>query len=355
MYLADVNSRAPRNTSSTASTTPASTSTDNLQVVIKVTLAMHTVAEVKNVPTITHQLADTLQKMGHTQQEQEDFSQFIVDEIVFRSAKCPTLMYEIMEYVEGSDLFSFCAETEMVVAGDAENSHSTQTPHTLTVHQLMTVFCNFIRAMKLYEKSGLLFSDLKLENVMVDPKTLVVTLVDYFDNSASGCDHYHCEKGDTNDVHTFEDEYNNTACQAGDVWRIALTILDAISMLVEKPKDPNKLPANVIRHKISANTYPEAQVFQITQRVIDKLMAKCKVQSGTNEHSYITELKELVLKMLNKDISSRPTMAEVATLPPFGVCNTQKHSLHHIRDTRKQGKQLIQRLRVAAAKLGALK
>lgn len=287
--------------------------------VVKVSLYKHTKNILKQTPKIQKRLLSNLQRRSSRKsnpdlRQQKNEQQFFTEDHVIHSKKHPELIYHIMEYLPGKDLQEYFEEQ----ANIAEDGKDKKDPLTYT--DLMKIFCSLLHAMKFFHEAGIVFNDLKLENVFVDRKYKRVTIIDYIDSSID-CSKLKCnDREDAHIVKTFVDRHTDIPSIAEDIWRIALTILDGIHLLTTG--EMADMPANDIQELITLHTYPMDDIATIVNNEMNALRSKFNLDEAA-----IDELRETLLDMLEENPAKRPDINELLHQPPFDVCLKDKNYL----------------------------
>jgi len=310
----------------------------NSSIVVKMSLYRRTqsiiprISEMKKLfqsqlAVLSRQKRNTL--LGTEKNEQ----QFFTEDYSFQSLKDPAMQYHIMEYVDGDDMFKFFRKNK----------------RTLTFDDLMKIFCSFLQAVQFFHGAGVLFNDMKLENVMVNTAKRRVSLIDYLDSSI-GCKHLKCsEPRDRTAIHTFEDIYNDTRSLAEDVWRIGITMLDALSILLNiTHKD---YPANIIKDAITETEYPTDIIEELVHKIVGALRDRYRLDSPTS-----LAFERMLISMLHKNPEKRPPVAKILRTPPFDVCTTNKlFTMKKMQRSRRHDKKMVRRFRKLILSMKAAK
>ena len=299
-------------------------------VVIKVSLYEYTKKVLKQTPKIrklllTNLLQRNSRKSSAILRHQKNEQQFFTEDHVLHSEKHPELIYHIMEYLPGNDLQVFFETDGKKLKID---------PSRLTFDDLLKIFCSLLHAMKFFHDSGIVFNDLKLENVLVDPKYKRVTIIDYIDSS-SGCSKLSCTCPDSmNIVQTFRDRHNEAVCIAEDILRIAMTMLDSIHLLTTG--EMVNMPANSIQELITPYSYPMDKITVIVNNEINALKERFNLKEEK-----IKELRETLLDMLEENPNTRPDINELLERPPFNVCvENRSYLMPKMLDSRRLAKHI---------------
>ena len=302
--------------------------------VIKVSLHEHTKNILKYTPKIQQLLLSNLQRRTERKSNaqlrfEKNEQQFFTEDHVLRSEQHPELVYHIMEFLPGKDLQVFLEDNAKKDANDNTR---------LTYTDLMKIFCSLLHAMKFFHEAGMIFDDLKLENVLVDPKYKRVVIIDYIDSS-TGCSKLKCQSDeDSHIVNTFVERHADTPSIAEDIWRIALTILDAIHLLTTGSM--SNMPANDIQDMITRDAYPLNEIRNIVNNEIHAMQAMFHLTD-----SLCKEFSETLLDMLDENPSHRPSVDELFEYSPFNTCIQQRQYLMpKMLKSRRLAKQIARRL-----------
>ena len=257
--------------------------------------------------------------------QEKNEQQFYTEDHAFRSKSHPELMYHIMEYLPGEDMQKYFAKYN-------------EGKIKLSFKELMRIFCSLIHCLRFFHESGIVFNDLKLENIIVNPEYKRASLIDYIESS-TGCTRLKCT--DNSGVFkTIINPENNTPSLMDDVWRLALTILDAIHMCNKKLNHFDELPANQIMNHIKKHSYSMKKIEDIIVEELTTLQSKMKIKS-----SDIQCLKKALLNMLDRDPNKRQTLDELVNVVPFSVCVQNKvFRMPRMLAQRRLGKETCKRL-----------
>ena len=192
--------------------------------------------------------------------------------------------------------------------------------------------------MKFFHEAGMIFDDLKLENVLVDPKYKRVVIIDYIDSS-TGCSKLKCQSDeDSHIVNTFVERHADTPSIAEDIWRIALTILDTIHLLTTGSM--SNMPANDIQDMITRDAYPLNEIRNIVNNEIHAMQAMFHLKD-----SLCKEFSKTLLDMLDENPSHRPTVDELFKYSPFNTCIQQhQYLMPKMLKSRRLAKQIARHL-----------
>jgi serine/threonine protein kinase len=300
---------------------------EGMDVVVKISTFQNTKSILKQAPKIRKKLLQYLhQKNKHkpnvANRRLENEKQFFTEDHVFHSNTLPDIIYHIMDYLTGSDLQVYL-----------ENSNT-----KLSFVDFMKIFCSLLQAMQFFHESGLIFNDLKLENVLVDPKYKRVVLIDYID-SCTGCTQLYC-KDTKHIVKTFTDRHTNIPSIAEDIWRIALTILDAIHLYTTR--DMEEMPANNINSYVRPDKdYPTLKIESIIKKEINRFQKTFPTDINNGlKHSFY----KMLGRMLHAIPAQRPLIKDILEKEPFNVCNQKDYTMHRILNIREKSKNAVRRL-----------
>ena len=125
-----------------------------------------------------------------------------------------------------------------------------------------------------------------------------------------------------------------------DVWRVALTILDAIHMFNMPLEHFSELPANQIMDAITPSSYPMDSVKEVVATELAILQKKMKISPSDLQY-----FQNVLIKMLDREPSNRLTLDELVTRAPFSVCLKRKDFLMpRMSMSRRNGKNACRRL-----------
>lgn len=263
------------------------------------------------------------QKRNKTLKKEKNEQQFFTEDYAFRSLEDDTVMFHIMEYLHGDDMFHFFKKNRKKITYD----------------ELMKIFCSFLHAVQFFHGAGILFNDMKLENVIVNNEKRRVSLIDYLDSSI-GCKHLECSKPrDGSAIHTFEDIYNDKRSLAEDVWRIGITMLDALSILLNLTHQD--YPANIIKDSITETEYPTEIIEDLVHSIVDSLKNRYSLEDNVS-----VGMKRMLVSMLHRDPQKRPSVSKILHTTPFDVCLKNKmFTLKKMLKSRRNDKKMVRRLR----------
>ena len=304
--------------------------------VIKVSLYEHTKNILKQSPKMQRLLLTNLQRRNSRKSDsllraQKNEQQFFTEDHVIRSKHHPDIVYHVMEFLPGTDLQVYLEEKAKKEAADPNEVK-------LTYTDLMKIFCSLLHAMKFFHEAGIIFNDLKLENVIIDPKYKRVTIIDYIDSS-TGCSKLKCnEDKNAHIVNTLVDHHNNKPCIADDIWRVALTILDCIHLYITGTMD--NIPGSDIDRIITPYAYPMDDIMVIVNNEMNALRERFQLDEPAVE-----ALRETLLDMLDPTPSKRPDINELLQQPPFDVClKDRKYLMPKMLQSRRLAKEVAKQL-----------
>lgn len=228
-----------------------------------------------------------------------------------------------MELLSGIDLFEYL------------HAHGAE----LTLKDLMTIFCRLLHAIHFFHSAGLLFNDLKLENLMIDPTTFHVTCIDFYD-SDSQCTHTHCnERPRPHIIFTFMDPFHKAGLHE-DVWRIGITILDILQIVSScrakkrgRRHHKESFPGDVIKEECGKSRYPIANIRVIVRRICQKAVDVYRNDQsyGRSASTLFSHIRTSLLHMLDEHVSSRPSVEKLLHSQPWRICTNLKHPPSHQR------------------------
>lgn len=242
------------------------------------------------------QFKKTLQKLG------EEYTQYFTEDR-YEESSDGSLLFQYMEYLEGQDLLEYF-----------ENNGS-----DITFENLLKIICGLLHALYFFHSAGVIFNDLKLENVFINPKTLDITMIDYTDSS-SGCNKKQCSiTKDT--VKTYTNPYRDDTTKE-DIWRLCLLWMDCITSIINLKEDRifdtlNYFSENVSDALDDSHSYPTELIQDDLKecfRSFEKLFPHHIVQ--------ISELYKVSVKMMDKYPENRPSIVQLFSIKPFSsVCS----------------------------------
>lgn len=297
-------------------------------IVVKMSLFRRTKSIIPNITEMKKLFQSQLNVLSRRKRikllrKEKNEQQFFTEDYAFRSLDDDTMLFHIMEYLHGDDMFYFFKKNKK----------------TLSYNDLMKIFCSFLQAVQFFHGAGILFNDMKLENVIVNNQKKRVSLIDYLDASI-GCKHIKCtEPRDRTAIHTFEDVYNDTRSLAEDVWRIGITMLDALSILLNMTNQD--YPANIIKDSMTETEYPTDIIEELVHTIVDNLKDRYKLDNQTS-----MAFKRILSSMLDKDPQKRPPVSKILRTPPFDVCLKNKlFTMKKMLRSRRRDKKMVRRLR----------
>ena len=302
--------------------------------VIKVSLYQHTKNILKYTPKIHKLLLSNLQRRSERKsnaklKKEQNEQQFFTEDHVLRSKQHPDLIYHIMEFLPGKDMQVFLEDNARKEATDETR---------LKYDDLMKMFCSLLHAMNFFHEAGMIFDDLKLENVLVDPKYKRVVIIDYIDLS-TGCSQLKCHNDEESHiVNTFAERHADTPSIAEDIWRIAITMLDAIHLLTTGSM--SNMPANDIQDMITRESYPINEIREIVKKEIHAMQEMFHMKDALCE-----SFSETIMDMLEEHPADRPTIKELLRESPFNVCaQNRQYLMPKMLKSRRLAKQISERL-----------
>jgi len=299
-----------------------------VDVVVKISSFANTKSILKQGPKIREILLQHLHEKNATKsnvanQQRENEQQFFTEDHVFHSKRHKGIIYHIMEYLSSRDMQMYLEDTATV----------------LSFKELMKIFCSMLQAMQFFHESKLIFNDLKLENVLVDPKHMRVVLIDYID-SCTECTQLECTDANGIIVKTFGERRTGKPSIAEDIWRIALTILDAIHLYTVRNMDD--MPANAINFIVQPNKdYPTEKIKEIIKKEVTCLQTAFPNDIDNDKKE---SLCNMLGRMLHAKPVQRPLITDILNEEPFNVCNQKDYKMHRIQDTRVKSKEAAKRL-----------
>ena len=236
--------------------------------------------------------------------------------------------------------------------------------HRLQLKDVMTLFCRLLHALHFFHDAGLMFNDLKLENLMVDPVTLHVSCIDFYDSNTQ-CTHTHCtERPRPHIIFTFRDPFHEEGLHE-DVWRLGLTMLDILESvyrshlrhrgrLRDNEDDAyNALPGDRVKDECKySNRYPSAYVRDVVRRVCQKAATVYATDRsyGPPARALFAQIRTSLTQMLHARVDARPSVARLLQSVPWRVCAHAKHPPKHQRPSYRPLQRLspLQRSRKAS-------
>ena len=214
---------------------------------------------------------------------------------------------QFMELIQGKELYDFLRENK------------------LNLKQLMTIFCSAIHALHFFHDGGVMFNDLKLENVMVDPNTFHVTFIDFYDSNTQ-CTHSNCKNEPKDCVYTFRDNFHPSGLHE-DVFRLGLLFLDSITAVCHNHDNnsSNGLAGDSVKYEMEESySYPQG----VIQNIIRDTMTLFRDNYGNDEscdgpksaNLIISEMHDTLNLMLASDITKRPSVAQLLKMEPWRLC-----------------------------------
>jgi len=224
---------------------------------------------------------------------------------------------QFMELIKGKELYDFLKE------------------NTLNLKQVMTIFCSCLHALDFFHDGSLMFNDLKLENVMVDPETFHVTFIDFYDSNTQ-CTHNRCKENPYTTICTFIDPTHEPGLHE-DVFRLGILFLDSMTQICHH-RDNNAsggLAGDSIKYELDRNnsTYPTKEIRAIIENTVAAFRDIYRMDESCGRRSadsIISELHNTLKLMLASDISKRPSVRELLEKEPWKLCKGQ--STNHSND-----------------------
>lgn len=228
-----------------------------------------------------------------------------------------------MELLSGIDLFDYL------------HAHGAE----LTLKDLMTICCRLLHAIHFFHSAGVMFNDLKLENLMIDPATFHVTCIDFYDSDTQ-CTHTQCnERPRAHIIFTFMDPFHKAGLHE-DVWRIGITILDILQIVSScyakkrgRRHIDESFPGDVIKEECRRSRYPSDYIRNIVQRTCDKAATAYKHDRsyGRPASTLFSQIRTSLLQMLDGHVASRPSVDKLLHSQPWSICAHSKHPPQHQR------------------------
>ena len=260
---------------------------------------------------------------------QQPEQQYYVDDMVFRlPSLAPAVTFHLMEKIPGVDLKVYFKAFGRQLHGKARASDPT-IPDT-SFASVQRTFCSLVQAVQFLQRTRVVFNDLKLENVIVDPNRPDIVLIDYIDSNHS-CSRLRCpELHDYRVIRTYEDEYNDEPSFAEDIWRVGLMMLDAM-MLMFKDQFGGNYPSEQIKDAFdeSFSTYPTELIHNLIDACIglvqEHYVSTYAATRSSSLLTYLNALRDTLRKMLHKRPAERPLARHLLTQPRyvFHRCHSQ--------------------------------
>jgi len=257
-----------------------------------------------------------------------------------------------MEQIPGVDLKVYFKAFGRTLHGRPRSSDPTI--RDVSFASVQRTFCSLVHSVRFLQQARIVFNDLKLENVMVDPSCPDVVLIDYIDSNHT-CTRLRCPTlRDYRVVRTYEDEYNNEPSFAEDVWRMGIMMMDAM-MLLFKDTFPGNYPSEQV--KDAFEDYPWRYPSRLIERLVDTCIGMVEEHYGTQLagdsplasnpkrdafRDGVRRLRFTLLQMMDKNPSRRPMASELLTRPQyvFRTCSTT-HPTRSLTRQRCQAKEAM--------------
>ena len=258
---------------------------------------------------IHKQFQKTLKKIG------KEYSQYFTEDR-YEESSDGTMLFQYMEYLEGTDLLDFFENN-----GD-----------TIKFKDLLKIFCGLLHALYFFHSAGVIFNDLKLENVFINPKTFDITMIDYTDSS-SGCNKRRC-KITKDTVKTYVNP-NNQDTTKEDIWRLCLLWMDCITIIINLKEE---------RFINELNYFSE----EVTDMLEDEIYPSENIESELNDYFsnfekifphyiiQIQKLKDISLKMMDKNPDKRPSISTIFKTSLFSSVCSKKVVQNKMREMQKK-------------------
>lgn len=280
-----------------------------------------------------------------------DRRQFFVDDYIFTLPSTPGILYQMMERVPGMELGKYM---KLLYRARARKRKTTDPEVSATFPAFHRLACSLVEAVHFFHQSKVVFDDMKLENVLVDPDHPNVVFIDYNDSNIH-CTRFKCGKrsDDNRVIRTYQDLYNRTHSTAEGVWRLGLLLLDMLSNLFYDNFED--YPAQDVKHAMDRHErdrtpleYPTSLIRHIVHKATRLLFAAYPTHSS-EKHKWAATL----LQMLDKRPERRPTTTELLTRAwsPFAACRTcTALQMRQIADTRNRAKRALHNARTQLEK-----
>lgn len=252
-----------------------------------------------------------------------------------------------------------------LLTGEAMYDYLRTQGHRLQLKNVMTLLCRLLHALHFFHDAGLMFNDLKLENLMVDPVTLHVSCIDFYDSNTQ-CTHTHCtERPRPHIIFTFRDPFHEEGLHE-DVWRLGLTMLDilesvhrshlrhrghlrddeddALQRLARRPRER--------RVQVQQPVPQRVNVRDVVRRVCQKAATVYAADRsyGPPARALFAQIRTSLTQMLHARVDARPSVARLLQSVPWRVCAHAKHPPKHQRPSYRPLQRLtpLQRSRKAS-------
>ena len=204
--------------------------------------------------------------------------------------------------------------------------------HRLTLRHLMSIFCRLLHALNFFHGAGLLFNDLKLENLMVDPVTHHISFIDFYDSNTQ-CNHSRCaERPRPHIIYTFRDPFHEEGLHE-DIWRLGITLLDILESIhrshayvhgrLHKEELRDRLPGDHIKDECKySERYPTAYVKNLVRRVCHKaaVVYAHDRSYGAPARTLFAQVRGSLLQMMHERPDARPSVTRLLRTAPWKVC-----------------------------------
>lgn len=264
----------------------------------------------------------------------------------------PKLTFHVMEQIPGVDLKVYFKAFGRTLHGRPRSSDPVI--RDVSFASVQRTLCSLVNSVRFLQHARVVFNDLKLENVMVDPSYPDVVLIDYIDSNHT-CSRLRCPKlRDYRVIRTYEDEYNKEPSFAEDVWRMGLMMMDAL-MLLFKDTFPGNYPSEQV--KDAYDDHPSRYPSRLIERLVDTCIGIVEEHYGTSlaghppnmsNRQYSTFKDHMrrwrftLLQMMDKNPSRRPVATELLTRPQyvFRACSST-HPTHSLTRQRCKAKEAM--------------
>lgn len=236
--------------------------------------------------------------------------------------------------------------------------------HQMQLKDVMTLFCRLLHALHFFHDAGLMFNDMKLENLMVDPVTLNIACIDFYDSNTQ-CTHTHCsESPRPHIIYTFRDPFHEDGLHE-DVWRLGITMLDILESVSrshlrhrgrlrgDEDDADYALPGDHVKEEFKySNRYPSSEVRNVVRRVCQKAATIYAADKsyGPPAIALFAQIRTSLMQMLHESVNARPSVARLLQSVPWRVCTHAKHPPKHQRPSYRPLQRLtpLQRSRKAS-------
>lgn len=210
----------------------------------------------------------------------------------------PMFIYEKMKYMP-MDLNTFAKE------------------HDWTVHDFINIMCQVMHGMRLFHALHYILTDLKLLNVLYNPVTKHIKLIDFFES-------YNTYDRSSKFMYTYYNR-NNRFTKKEDVWRLGIFMIEFIYQRIKKIMEENdapKMPSflNDMKFAVRAKPAQRYSYHTMIAPYLNQMRSVMLENTRASEHKQWNRIFKLITKLVDEQPNRRPNIRHILSCRVF--CDT---------------------------------